>query len=109
MGGGSEPWRLDKHIPIAVIFTIAVQTIGIGWFASDINTRVEQSEKANARQDALIDALRVDVQVKADRVAEAQRALSEQLVEQRADLRAIRDLMQRIETRLDQAQAPRRP
>lgn len=35
--------------------------------------------------------------------------MSEQLVEQRADWRAIRELMQRIEARLDETQVLRRP
>ena len=54
------------------------------------------------------DALKAEVQVKADRFSEVQSILSEQLVEQRADLRAIRELIQLIEVRLDQTTSPQR-
>jgi uncharacterized coiled-coil protein SlyX len=109
MPGTDEPWRLDKHIPVAVIFTILIQTGGLVWWAAGISSRVDEAERVNARQESVIDAIRADVQAKSDRVAETQRILSEQIVEQRSDLRAIRELMQRIETRLDQSTSPRRP
>ena len=81
---------------------------GIVWWASAMHSTLQTEVATNERQDTVLEALKVDVQVKADRFSEAQRVLSEQLVEQRADLRAIRELMQRIEGRLDQTTMPRR-
>jgi hypothetical protein len=109
MPESTGPWRLDKHIPIAVIFAIGLQTVGIVWWAAGLTNRVGMAEQINARQEIIIEAIKADVQLKADRFVEAQRVLSEQLVEQRGDLRAIRELMQRIEGRLDATPQPRRP
>jgi hypothetical protein len=109
MGGASEPWHLDKRVNLALVGALLIQTSGIVWWASAMHSTLQTEVATNDRQDAILDALKADVQVKADRFSEAQRNLSEQLVDQRADLRAIRELMQRIEVRLDQTQTPRRP
>jgi hypothetical protein len=103
MGGTSEPWHLDKRVNLALVGALLVQTSGIVWWASAMHSTLQTEVATNKRQDAVLEALKVDVQVKADRFSEAQRVLSEQLVDQRADLRAIRELMQRIEARLDQS------
>jgi hypothetical protein len=104
----SEPWHLDRKVPVAIIVTIVIQTSGIVWWASAMHSTLQTEVETNDRQDVVLDTLRSDVQAKADRFSEVQRILSEQLVEQRADLRAIRELMQRIEARLDQTQTQRR-
>jgi hypothetical protein len=109
MAGESEPWHLDKRVPIALLLAIIGQTFLIGSWVAAISKDVEQSKQENIAQDIVIEAIRADAQLKSDRFAEVQRALSEQLVEQRGDLRAIRELMQRIEGRLDAHPQPRRP
>lgn len=38
-------WHLDKKVPLALIATIAIQTIGIVWFAAGLFYRVEALEK----------------------------------------------------------------
>lgn len=40
----SESWHLDKRVPLALIITIFLQTSGVFWWASGINTRVENLE-----------------------------------------------------------------
>lgn len=42
LGGG---WRIDKHIPIALIFAIAIQTASGIWWASSISNRVTENER----------------------------------------------------------------
>lgn len=106
--GASEPWHLDKRVPLALIGALFFQTAGIVWWASTMQAGLQVEAENNDRQDVMLDAIRTDVQSKADRVAETQRTLSEQIIEQRGDLRAIRELMQRIEGRLD-APPARRP
>lgn len=106
MGGTSEPWHLDKRVNLALVGALLIQTSGIVWWASAMHSTLQTEVATNERQDAVLEALKVDVQVKADRFSEAQRILSEQLVEQRADLRAIRELMQRIEVELDHNSKP---
>ena len=97
MSGASEPWHLDKRVNLALVGALLIQTSGIVWWASAMHSTLQTEVAVNERQDIMLDALKADVQIKADRFSEAQRILSEQLVEQRADLRAIRELMQRIE------------
>lgn len=41
-GGG---WRLDRKVPIALIFAIVAQTFLFGWIASSFNGRVEGIER----------------------------------------------------------------
>ena len=41
-----EPWRIDKHIPIALILAILMQTGAGFWWASSINERVFMLERA---------------------------------------------------------------
>jgi hypothetical protein len=38
-------WHLDKRVPVALIFTIAIQTGAIIWWAAGINARVEHLER----------------------------------------------------------------
>lgn len=38
-------WHLDKKVPLALIFTIAVQTMGIVYWAAGLNVRMDQLER----------------------------------------------------------------
>jgi len=38
-------WHLDKKVPIALIVVIAIQTFGIGWWASATDGRVTNLER----------------------------------------------------------------
>lgn len=50
-------WRLDKHVPIALIVAIGLQTGGIIWWASSINARVAtlETERTELATDRAID------------------------------------------------------
>ena len=37
-------WHLDKKVPIAIIFAILMQTVGIVWWASQMDSRVAHLE-----------------------------------------------------------------
>jgi hypothetical protein len=95
-------------VNLALVGALFMQTSGVVWWASAMHSTLQTEVATNERQDAVLDALKADVQVKADRFYEVQRTYSEQLIEQRADLRAIRELTQRIEVRLDKMQTNRR-
>ena len=41
----SMSWHLDKRVPIALIVTIVLQTVGAVWFASALYARVEFLEQ----------------------------------------------------------------
>ena len=40
-----EQWHLDKRVPLALIFTIFVQTSGAVWWAASIAERMDQIER----------------------------------------------------------------
>jgi DNA repair exonuclease SbcCD nuclease subunit len=90
VGGASEPWHLGKRVNLPLVGALFIQTSGIVWWASAMHSTLQTEVATNDRQDAVLEALKVDVKVTADRFSEPQRILSEKLVEQRADLRAIR-------------------
>ena len=47
MKKSNHGWKIDKHIPIAVIITILVQVIGIFVWAASLEARVAHVEKQN--------------------------------------------------------------
>jgi len=44
-GYDDRNWHLDKRVPVALIVTIVMQTIGIVWWAASISARVEVLER----------------------------------------------------------------
>jgi Tfp pilus assembly protein PilO len=42
---GLDHWHLRKEIPVALIFAIAVQTLGAVWWAASQTERLEQIER----------------------------------------------------------------
>ena len=40
-----EPWHLDRKVPLALIVTMAIQTLGVIWWAASLSTRVDHQER----------------------------------------------------------------
>ena len=110
----AEPWHFDKKVPLALIGTLIVQTVAVVWWASGIHHRVatvEAMQLVLASRTAAIEAasrtevasLRTDLQARNERTLEGQRGLSEQIIEQRADVKAIRTTLERLERQIDSA------
>lgn len=108
-----EPWHFDKKVPLALIGTLIVQTFAMVWWASGIHHRVATVEAMQlvlaSRTTAIeaasrteLAALRADVQARGERALEGQRGLSEQIIEQRGDVRAIRAIVERFERQMEQ-------
>jgi Tfp pilus assembly protein PilO len=76
----TETWKLDRHIPIAVIFALLVQTGGAVWWMSALASRVDSAIEVNVRQDS---------EIKAAEAALASQAVSTATAA--AELRAVRD------------------
>lgn len=38
-------WRIDRHVPLALIFAIAVQTLGAFWWAAGVSFRISDLEQ----------------------------------------------------------------
>jgi hypothetical protein len=63
-------WKLDKHIPVAVIFTIVVQGIAGVWWVSGLQHSVQDHERRLVAQEATKIAERmavVEVQMRDNR------------------------------------------
>jgi Tfp pilus assembly protein PilO len=76
----TETWKLDRHIPIAFLVGLLLQTGGIVWWASALSSRVESAIEVNVRQDS---------EIKAAEAALASQAVSTATAA--AELRAVRD------------------
>jgi hypothetical protein len=65
-----DRWKLDKHIPVAVIFTIVVQGIAGVWWVSGLQHSVQDHERRLVAQEAAKIAERmavVEVQMRDNR------------------------------------------
>jgi hypothetical protein len=76
---GDTSEHMETRADRALVRRLLVQTSGVVWWASAMHSALQT--EVNERQDAVLHAPKVDVQVKADRLSKAQRILSEQLVE----------------------------
>lgn len=47
-----DRWKLDKHIPVAVIFTIIAQGAALVWWVSGLQHSVQDHEKRLVAQEA---------------------------------------------------------
>lgn len=45
MSAEDRNWHLDKRVPIALIFTIVVQTVTISWWAASTSVRLDAVER----------------------------------------------------------------
>ncbi|HEV8033407.1 hypothetical protein [Yoonia sp.] len=87
-----ENWHLDKRVPIALIFAIAVQTGGALWWAASIQARVGANETAVERLDAVTEAQRNASQSQAVQLGR----IEEQLSGLRGDLRRLINQLERL-------------
>ena len=75
----TQPWHLDKRIPIALILALIGQTFGMGWWASSISERVASLEQSKVEARALA----IDIAVI------------------RANVESIKDVVRRLERQID--------
>lgn len=54
----NENWHLDKKVPLSIILTIFVQTIGLVWWAVQLDSRVNAMENKYAAQDIIIETVK---------------------------------------------------
>lgn len=55
---GDKNWRVDKHIPLALILAILVQTATLAWWASGVDHRLDalehQTVNTNSQSERLV-------------------------------------------------------
>lgn len=88
----SEPWHLDRRIPIALILAIIGQTAGAVWWASTISgTVADHARRVGLLETGKAEDARAD-RDSADRLArieERQRASQESLIEIKQQLNQL--------------------
>jgi len=55
---GPDSWKIDRHIPLALIVTVLAQGAMIVWWGSGVDSRLTQEMARNDRQDGQIEATR---------------------------------------------------
>lgn len=78
----SEPWHLDRRVPIALIATIAIQTLGAVWWAATIHNSVNTNRTSITRLDAIVETMRTQSQLQAVQMGR----IEENITAMRADL-----------------------
>jgi len=81
----NESWHLSKSVPISFIVAIFIQTFSIGWFISNMGSRIEQNTKDIARQEVVVNTMREQSQNHAIALARIDE-----------NLKAIRDALEKI-------------
>jgi len=86
---GPETWKIDRHIPLALIVTVLAQGAMIVWWGSGVDTRLTQEAARNDRQDGQIESTRSALD--AQEIAFATAA---------AELRGVRESLAEVKTAL---------
>jgi hypothetical protein len=88
-------WSLDKKVPLALILTVIIQTIGISWWAATLSSQVNYLESRVTKAETTL-----------EREAVSSRLASDRLIRVEEGVKAILDLARR---RDDEAGRDRRP
>lgn len=57
MANSQQRWQIDRHIPLALIVTIMMQTGGAIWFAAKMDSRVEVLEQQSSITKQMLDRM----------------------------------------------------
>lgn len=87
----TEPWHLDKRVPIALIVTLLAQTAGVVWWAAGLEYRVSEHQ----RRIVTLENFDAQSSAEARRVSELLARLDERLNTQTELLREIRERLGR--------------
>lgn len=82
---GREPWHLDKKVPLALIMAMALQTLGVIWWAASLSTRVDHQE----RQIIALNASDAQAKQEARRIGEWLSRVDERIAAQTEMLRRL--------------------
>jgi len=80
----TEPWHLNKSVPISFILAILCQTIALIWFVATLRNDVDNNANAIARTQIQVESI--------DRIVRDQSVLLARIDE---NLKAIKDAIER--------------
>jgi hypothetical protein len=93
-----EHWVVDKKIPVALVITLLVQTGGVIWWSSQLNSRVNMIEERNLKLEIEIGKLKDNGGEIRERFAKAETTML-----------AFVETTRRIEAKLDRLIDDRQP
>lgn len=93
----SESWHMDKKVPIAIIVTIIIQTLSLGWWASKLDSRVANLEENDKRHDDRLKEDRAAIEAGSNNL----NAINMRLVRVEEQTSTTRDLVKEINGKLD--------
>ena len=97
--GTEKDWRVDKHIPVAWLIGIAIQTMALAgsgiWFAAKLTSKVDENT-----------ARIIAIQSKNTHYDETSLQAVTDIIQLEADVRVIKQSVQRIERKLDNMPVP---
>lgn len=95
MGVKDTGWKIDKHIPVAVLIGMGLQLIGFVWMFAKMDSRIEALESWRITRSAEI--VKNDSQIH-DRL----RVLETETATIKVQVNAIKESSNRIENKIDQ-------
>ncbi|MDT3381701.1 hypothetical protein RNI52_30535 [Labrys neptuniae] len=90
MPSETEHWAVDKKIPVALVITLLVQTAGVVWWSSQLNSRVTVMEERSLKLELEIGKLKDSSSDARERFAKAE-----------TTMQAFVETTRRIEAKLD--------
>lgn len=82
-----EPWHLDRRVPVVLILGMVVQAAGFVWWASSVNSQVQD----HGRRIVVMEAADTRMTQEAQRLSEQIARMDERLISQTAILRRIEE------------------
>lgn len=101
-----EPWHLDKRVPIALIFTIVLQTAGAVWWASQISSDVQYHSHRIDRLETLSAEYPREIRSLDVRLARLEESASRQLETLLAIERSLRVASERAQSNSPGVESP---
>jgi len=83
MSNESEPWHLSKNVPITFILAIIIQSVGVVWFVSGLESSVNTNVRDIARHEIRIAEI--------EKTQQAMAILNARIDE---NIKAIREMME---------------
>ena len=96
----NDHWSVDRKIPAALVLAMLAQLMGFGWYASKVDSRVEDLEKRTIRTETQVTSMDRDV-----------RNFDTRMVRVEEKIGAVLDIVRRLERIVDRrnGDAPDRP
>lgn len=84
-----ERWHLDKRVPVALVITIVIQTLGFVWFGAQLALRVTVIEDRQHKAELALESL-----------TDSRATAGERLAVVEESTRTIKELLRNMDSKL---------